>query len=420
MSRVTTYPEDHWSLQVEIPYSMGVRQDELVVLSGQADLVGMGMVRHPGDLSRQTAAAMAHIAALLAELECGIEALAKLTVFYVDAGVDQACYLAEIGSLLDPRSRPVVTMVPLSHLFYPGAMVEIDAVAILDDESGETIADPAFGPVTDGIAQALRRGPYFLVGGTTAARADGTVASPWDPVAQTEAVLVRVEALLGALGADRDDLVKVNNWLAGGADAGAWARSAAIRASFYPEPGPPATGLPLGGLGAGSAPGIAPGVAPGIVASTDCWAMRGTDGARLPKRHACPEGHWDWPVHLPFSHGLECGGTIFVGGQVALDAEGSVLEPDDLASQTRISMDNVGRVLGAFGAGYRDILKLNTWYVGANDPARDGETLHTSVGIRSSYFEAPGPASTGIPLDALCFDRMVTETEVVARVTAQL
>jgi len=51
-----------------------------------------------------------------------------------------------------------------------------------------------------------------------------------------------------------------------------------------------------------------------------------TDGRRLPRRHVWPQGHWDWPIHLPFKHGLKCGDLIFVGGQVSLDGRGAVID----------------------------------------------------------------------------------------------
>lgn len=103
-----------------------------------------------------------------------------------------------------------------------------------------------------------------------------------------------------------------------------------------------------------------------------------------------------------------------MGGQVSLDPQANVIDPGKLTEQTRTSMENIGKVLAEFGAGYQDILKLNTWYQGANNDQTNAQTLHTSVEIRSSYFQKPGPASTVISLDNLCYEGMVTETEVVA------
>ena len=36
----------------------------------------------------------------------------------------------------------------------------------------------------------------------------------------------------------------------------------------------------------------------------------------------------------PFKHGLECDGLIFVGGQVSMDADANVLDPNDMSAQT--------------------------------------------------------------------------------------
>ncbi len=402
--RITSYPEGHWSLKIDIPYSMGVRQGGLVFTSGQADLTGMGEVCHPGDLYKQTAEAITHIKTIFADLGSDIERLVKLTVFYVDNGeVDQCAYTVEIARLLGTKNRPVVAMVPLSHFFYSGLLVEIDAVGVDSDAPRKTVADPAFGQVTPGLSQALRCGEFIFIGGTSAVRADGTLEHPGDSVWQTREVLARLEKILAEFGADRRDLVKLNNWFVIGGNAREWSQSARVRADFYHRPGPVATGNPLHSLGAD-----------GVVISTDCWAMLGADGKSLPRQYICPEGHWNWPIPMPFQHGLKCGNVIFVGGQVSLDEDSNVIDPGKLVEQTRISMENIRVVLAGFGADFSSILKLNTWYRGINDTSGDADALHASVNIRSAYFQKPGPASTGIPLDSLCYEGLLTETEVIA------
>ena len=61
MQRKFAYPSGHWSLKVEIPYSMGVRASELIILAGQVDMKGNGEVQHPNDLHAQTEASIGHI-----------------------------------------------------------------------------------------------------------------------------------------------------------------------------------------------------------------------------------------------------------------------------------------------------------------------------------------------------------------------
>jgi enamine deaminase RidA (YjgF/YER057c/UK114 family) len=122
------------------------------------------------------------------------------------------------------------------------------------------------------------------------------------------------------------------------------------------------------------------------------------------REYSWPEGHWDWPIKLPYKHGVKAGNMIFVGGQVALDEQGNVLHPGDIVRQTEIAMENIRRVLAEFGATLDDVVKgtKEEWEVAAK--------------IRASYFKEPGPAATGIPLPTLAYEGMMTEIEVIAMV----
>lgn len=111
--------------------------------------------------------------------------------------------------------------------------------------------------------------------------------------------------------------------------------------------------------------------------------------------HLWPEGQWDWPIQLPYKHGVKRG-LIFVGGQVAMDEEGNVLYPGDVVRQTGIAMENIKKVLAGFGAGMDDIVKLNRFYVGSASK----EDWEVGARVAASYFKEPGPAVPGIPVPA--------------------
>ena len=138
--------------------------------------------------------------------------------------------------------------------------------------------------------------------------------------------------------------------------------------------------------------------------------MRGENGQRLPRQHAWPEGHWDWPVHLPYKHGVRCGQMIYVGGQVSMDSKGVILAPGDMVAQTRTAMANIARVLAGFGAKLDDVVKVTALYVGT----ASADALHQNLRIRSSSFSDPGPTSTGIPVPFLAYEGMQIEIEVIA------
>lgn len=128
--------------------------------------------------------------------------------------------------------------------------------------------------------------------------------------------------------------------------------------------------------------------------------------------HVWPEGHWDWPVKLPYKHGVRRGNMIFVGGQVAMDDEGNVLHPYDSGKQTQVAMENIKNVLAGFGATLDDVVKLNRFYVGQGTK----EDWQEGALVAASYFKEPGPAATGIPVPTLAYEGLMVEIEVVAMV----
>ena len=239
----------------------------------------------------------------------------------------------------------------------------------------------------------------IFTSGQDARDAAGNLLHAGDSVAQSTVCLDNTARILEALGADMNDAVKFNAYYRGAGTAEEWERSARVRASYFDEPGPTATGLPVHHLHPA-----------GAAFRFDCWAMRGEDGQRLARQHFWPEGHWDWPIHLPYKHGLRCGSKIFVGGQVSLDPQGQVIDPGRMGPQTARAMNNIGRVLAGFDADFSDVVKQNSFYVGSDDP----EDLHSNVDVRSSYYSKPGPASTGVPLNYLAYADMLTEIEAIA------
>ena len=401
MARKTVFPEDHWSLQVDIPYSMGVAGGDLIFLCGQADLAGAGEVRNPGDLLAQSRNAIGHIGKLFAEFGAGFDELVKLVVFYVPVdSLSHDVYVEALSAMLPEGRRPVITLVPVARMFYPGLMVEIDAYGM----HGEQLQREDI-PAGNGFSAVVRCGEMIFGGAISPLDEAGELRDAGDVVAQSRQVLASLESALASVGACVNDLVKINNWYVAGGSAEEWVESARVRAAFYPEPGPCATGIPLPRLHR-----------PGEMIRTDFWAMLDRQGNSIDKRHYWPPGHWDWPIHLPFKHGLRCRDLVFIGGQVSMDADANVLDPGDMARQTRTSMDNIGKVLAGFELGFADIIKLNTYYQGStgSDTQDDAEDLHANVTIRGSYFDKPGPASTGIPFPCLAYDDMLIEIEVIA------
>lgn len=133
----------------------------------------------------------------------------------------------------------------------------------------------------------------------------------------------------------------------------------------------------------------------------------------MERTYANPAGQWGHHLAgVKVNHGVKCGNMIFVAGQVAFDEQGNLLHPGDLEAQTRITMENIKRVLAEFGATLADVVMVKCYYVG------DGgeEAWEPSIRVRMEYFGSPMPPSTGIPVPKLTYPGMMTEIEVIAMV----
>ena len=259
-----------------------------------------------------------------------------------DGRVDETGFLASVGECLPPGAHPAVTAVPVPYLAYEGLQVEIEGYA-MRREDGErtprTFADTGAGsPLPDPFCQGVRSGRMIFVSAQSPIDATGQVLHPGDLVAQTRQAMAQVGEVLASFGADYDDVVKLNRWYAGDVGIADFEPAALACAAHFREPGPAATGIPLPRHADES-----------VKVRIAVLAMLGEDGRRLPRRHVWPESLWDWHVHLPYKHGLQCEEMIFLGGQVSLDKRGQAVHPNDLSAQTHQAMVHIGTILSTLG-----------------------------------------------------------------------
>jgi enamine deaminase RidA (YjgF/YER057c/UK114 family) len=136
----------------------------------------------------------------------------------------------------------------------------------------------------------------------------------------------------------------------------------------------------------------------------------------LPRSHVWPDNHWDWPVHLPYRHGIRCGDLIFLGGQVPLNPDASVAHKGDLVAQTNMAMEYIRRVLAEMHLGFKHVLRINTFYATGGVIDTDERIWKDNLHARFAHFEPPGPATTGIPMPYLAYEDMNIEIDIIAMV----
>ena len=105
------------------------------------------------------------------------------------------------------------------------------------------------------------------------------------------------------------------------------------------------------------------------------------------------------------------GKTVYISGQVPLDAKGELVGKGDLRAQTLKVFENLRIALAAAGANFSDVVKLS-YFIKNYKPA-DRLLIRQ---IRDRFFPAdkPLPASTLIGVDALFLDDVLIEVECVA------
>ncbi|HZU04959.1 MAG TPA: RidA family protein [Chloroflexota bacterium] len=112
-----------------------------------------------------------------------------------------------------------------------------------------------------------------------------------------------------------------------------------------------------------------------------------------------------------YTHAWRVGNTIYVAGQLATDAAGNLVGPNDIRAQTRCAFQNLARVLEAAGASLRDVVKTTVFIT----DMRHREGYHE---VRQEFYPSDPPASTLVQVVALAVPGALIEIEAIAVVDA--
>jgi enamine deaminase RidA (YjgF/YER057c/UK114 family) len=113
-----------------------------------------------------------------------------------------------------------------------------------------------------------------------------------------------------------------------------------------------------------------------------------------------------------YSHVVTAEGAqklVFCAGQVAADADGTVLPPDDFDVQAKMVMENLTKALAAGGAKISDVTKITIYICNPHDVPKARNVLKT-------YFAGHAPGSTLCILRGLANPNFLLEIEAIAAV----
>jgi 2-iminobutanoate/2-iminopropanoate deaminase len=114
---------------------------------------------------------------------------------------------------------------------------------------------------------------------------------------------------------------------------------------------------------------------------------------------AAPLGHYSHAV-------IAQGRTLYVAGQVPIDAGGEVVG-DDAATQARQVLTNLAAVLEAASATLADVVKTTVYLTNLDDRAAVGE-------VRRAHFAGDPPANTLLVVAGLADPRYLVEIDAIA------
>ena len=123
---------------------------------------------------------------------------------------------------------------------------------------------------------------------------------------------------------------------------------------------------------------------------------------------------WQWREQTPFSHTVVVGDQVFVSGQQTLDNNGIVLNPGDIAAQTRNVFENMKQSLHALNMQLSDLVRLNTYYVFEGSDADATAYWEEMTRVRLEYFPDPGPAATAVRARGMPYKGQLIQIEGVA------
>jgi reactive intermediate/imine deaminase len=98
---------------------------------------------------------------------------------------------------------------------------------------------------------------------------------------------------------------------------------------------------------------------------------------------------------------------VFVSGQLAMDADGNPVAPDDISAQTRYIFENIRKILGEAGATLEDVVKVQIF---VTDIAKFPQVS----AVRNEYLGDIKPVSTLLEISRTVKEGCDIEIEVTA------
>ena len=138
-------PEGHWDWHVATPFSQGWRVGPMVFVGGQLSLDERGEVLGAGDIEVQTRNVFTNVGRVLEDAGATWADVVKLNTYYVfdgDPAEAQEYWTKMTAVRMEflPDPGPSGTGIRVDGLMYDGLLIEVEAIAVIEDGSGTVLA----------------------------------------------------------------------------------------------------------------------------------------------------------------------------------------------------------------------------------------------------------------------------------------
>lgn len=386
-----------WSLPFEGTHEVSASAASLSFVGGAGDFDHQGQIRNPGDLRSQVKGAVENIELALSQENCSLADVVRIKAFVeLSPEVDEGAVVRMLLDTLPCDPAAVISVVPVEMQPFEGQKVQLQAIAkrgwrdvayqIVEDTLRIAPADAGEETV---VTTALRVGEFISVANRTAAHCIDAYDGSIDGVDQCHAIMKSLNSDLKTLGATLQDAIKLEGYYRGTTRA-QWTPFAKARASYFAEPGPPATVIPchLGGHDQTM-------TRVGVLAMRE---RRNSYDKYIPREDAWPERVWDWPAELPYRQAQRLRDMIWLGGQVPAQPysnTGKRMHPGQLLPQARLTMSYISDLLRPFGKSTSDLKLLVCYY----RRLPDHDETHALLALLTDYCGGVLPPLSLIPVN---------------------
>jgi enamine deaminase RidA (YjgF/YER057c/UK114 family) len=353
-----------WSLPIEGVHEVSASAASLSFVGGAGDFDNRGEIRSPDDLGSQIKGAVENVEKALSQENCSLADVVRIKAFVeLSPQVDEGGAVRMLLDALPGDPAAVISVVPVEMQPFEGQKIQLQAIAKRDwrelayqvVEDTLRIASADTGEETV-VTTALRVGEFIAAANRTAAHCIDAYDGSIDGVDQCHAIMKSLNSDLKQVGATLQDSVKLEGYYQGVTRA-QWTPFAKARASYFAEPGPPATVIPCH-LGEHDQTMTRV----GVLAMRE---RRNSYDKYIPREDAWPERVWDWPAELPYRQAQRLRDMIWLGGQVPAQPysnTGKRVHPGQLLPQARLTMSYISDLLRPFGRSPSDLKLLVCYY----------------------------------------------------------